>query len=555
MNPITDESYFDLLIDNNIVELYSDHGAYPTFPVNPKASLLLLPGIEFQMDKIGTYPYAFFPSLFTLNSDVCTYSNVDKIQNNPNFGLFGQGVLVAVIDTGIDYTHPAFRYLDGTSRILSLWNQTIPNGPAPAGFAYGTEYNSDMINTALQTQSPQQLVPSKDEAGHGTAIAGIIAGSYDSSNDFHGIVPQSEYLIVKLKPAKAYNKTIFCISKEQLCYEETDVIAALSYVTEKARQLRLPLAICIAMGTSQGGHNGKGATSGYLNYITQSPHLAVSVAAGNEGNKRRHFHGKIDMPYHADFELQVDAKDASFSMEIWTASPYRLSIDITSPGGETIRGVYPRINECRKLDFIFSPSTLWVNNVMAESDTGDQMILLRFSKAFHGVWRFRVYSIDQEPTFFHVWLPAGELLSQDTFFLNSDPDCTLTSPANAESPFVVVNYNEETSSVSPDSSRGYTRYDLIKPDLAAPGTNLMAPLPNNRYGSLTGSGAASAHTTGLMAMVLEWAVVQGRHRTISGSDINRLLIRGAFRTNQTTYPNKQTGYGLTDIYGLFEKLI
>lgn len=556
MNKINDESYFDLIIDNNIIDLYQTNPDY-VFPINPKVSVMLAEESQFQMYSIGIYPYAFFPSLFTLSSEICINSNIERIQSNPNFGMFGQGVIVGILDSGIDYQHPAFRYPDGSTRILSIWDQTIISDhcKAPNGFYYGAEYTSEMINTALQNDNPLNIVPTVDEIGHGTMLAGIAGGSETGDNPFSGVVPKCEFLVVKLKPAKKLNKRIFCVPEDKLCYEESDVIAALSYLTDMARLLRRPLSLCVALGTSQGGHNGKGATSGFLDYITQSPHIGVSVAAGNEGNNRRHFLGKIKEPYYTDLELNVDEKDTFFSMEIWAASPYRLSLEITSPNGEVIRDLYPRISECRRLTFIFNSTTIWINNIVSESDTGDQLILIRFQNAVKGLWRFRAYSIDEEPTLFHAWLPSADLISKDTYFLNSSSETTLTSPANANSPLSVANLNEAIASTALDSSRGYTRYNVIKPDLAAPGCNILAPFPNHRYRELTGTGASAAHAAGVLAMLLEWAVVQGNHSAISGSDMNRLLIRGAYRSKQLEYPNTSFGYGVMDIYGLFEKLI
>lgn len=555
MNKIVDESYFDLMIDNSLTSFYQNHSNH-FYPLNTKCSLMLMPESRFQMSSIGEFPYAFFPSLFTLSSDVCINSNIEKIQSNPNFALFGQGVLIGLADTGIDYQHPAFRYPDGGTRIRALWDQTIESvdAPPPSPFSYGTLYSKEQIDIALLSDNPLAIVPSVDEVGHGTMLAGIAGGNAPADN-FRGVVPNCEFIIVKCKPAKKINKRIFCIPEDKLCYEENDVIAALSFLADTALQLRRPISICVALGTSQGGHNGKGATSSFLNYLTHSPHIGSAVAAGNEGNLRRHYHGVMTIqPYH-DFELNVDEKDSFFSMEIWVTSPYRLSLEITSPNGEVFRDLYPRISECRQLHFIFIPTTIWLNNIVSESDTGDQIILIRFASAVKGIWRFRVQNIDNEPTEFHSWLPSEQLISQDTFFLNSDSETTLTSPGNADSPLVVTNLDETIGAVSPSASRGYTRYQVIKPDLAAPGTTISAPAPGNHYATISGTGASAAHAAGVIAMALEWAVVQGRHSTISGSDINRLLIRGAFRSKLIAYPNTTTGYGTLDIYGLFEKLV
>lgn len=181
--------------------------------------------------------------------------------------------------------------------------------------------------------------------------------------------------------------------------------------------------------------------------------------------------------------------------------------------------------------------------------------MVRFENALSGIWRFRITSIDEKPIMFHCWLPSGDLISNETYFLNSNPDTTITSPGNADRPLTVGNYSGETGNINADSSRGFTRTNIINPDLAAPGTNMLCPIPDNKYTQITGTGAAAAHSTGAIAMVLEWGVVRGRYTSITGSNIKNLLIRGAYRSEKMEYPNKSWGYGALDVFGLFEKLI
>lgn len=556
MNPIVDEEYYDLLIDNSVANKYVESNTMNRiFQVNPKHSLVLMPSSSFNMCAIGTFPYSFIPSLYILNSITTSDSNVSKVQSNPNFALFGQGVLVAVIDTGIDYRHPAFRNADGTTRILSLWDQTIDNGAPSDDFQYGTIFNKALINMALLDQEPLNIVPSVDDVGHGTMIAGIIGGTFSIENNFTSIVPQCEFIIVKLKPAKRLNKELMCVPEDKLCYQDTDLLAALDYVYTTAYNLNRPLSICIALGTSQGGHDGRNPLSGWLDFIEQTPRVGVSVAAGNEGNKRRHVFRTIISPFYEDVELNISEEDESFFFEIRGRSPFRLSLDILSPTGEAIKNIYPRLRECRKLNFIFTPCTVYINNIITEAGNGDQLILIRFQKSFSGLWIFRIFSIDEIETAFDAWLPAGNLISDNTFFLNSDPYTTVTSPGTAYSPLSITNFNTETSSIAVDSSRGFTRCAVVKPELAAPGQNIRAPIPNNSYSNLSGTGAAAAHSTGVTAMLLEWSVVKGNYSTITGLELKNLLIRGAQRQEGLEYPNRSWGYGVMDILGVFEKLV
>jgi len=243
-----------------------------------------------------------------------------------------------------------------------------------------------------------------------------------------------------------------------------------------------------------------------------------------------------------------------FSMEIWPYALGRFAVDISTPNRESTQLIYPTIGSCRMFNFIFTPSMLWVNNFIFEEETGDQLILLRFRDALPGVWSIRIQSIDNEPISFHSWLPSGNLLSNETFFLNPNPDTTITSPGNGLHQLTVTAYNQFNDSILLESSRGYTRSGLVKPDIAAPGYELPCALPRNQYGSITGTGAAAAHTAGAIAMILEWGISRGNYTSMTGYDVNRLIIRGARREGANVFPNNIWGYGQLDVNNLFRRL-
>ena len=195
-----------------------------------------------------------------------------------------------------------------------------------------------------------------------------------------------------------------------------------------------------------------------------------------------------------------------------------------------------------------------MNNIVLEEETGDQLILIRFENPAAGIWYFRAQSVEDEPFSFHCWLPNGDLISDETFFLNPNPDTTITSPANGTNQLTVTAYNQLNDSILAESSRGYARNGLVKPDIAAPGFQIPCALPGNQYGTATGTGAACAHAAGIVAMVMEWAVPRGNYTSMTGNDVNRLIIRGARRTTAEVYPNNVWGYGQIDINNLFERL-
>lgn len=555
MHKMLDENYMDLLIQNSFAEVLKKE--HPITPINSRHSILHSPVSKFNMCDIGIYPYHIFPTLYTLNSQInLESSNITTVQNNTSFSLFGQGVLIGFVDTGIDYQHKAFLNADGSTRLFSLWDQTIESETPPEDFGFGSEYNKTMINIALQDDNPLSLVPSRDEIGHGTMLAGIAAGTKSQANNFSGVASRADLVVVKLAPAKRFNKKIHNVRDSALCYLESNILLGIEYIRGVAMRINRPLVLCIGLGSSQSAHDGHSALSLYLNDLSTYPRMAVCISAGNEGNNGRHHRGEISGGQDFDnIELKVSEKDAMFPLEIWQRSLSRLAVEIISPTGERVQNIMPRLSECREHNFIFETSKLYVNNFIMEEETGDQLILIRFENAMPGIWKIRVVSIENTTSQFDSWLPSGDIISSDTFFLVPDPEVTVTSPGNAHNPLTVTAYNPLQNSILLTSSRGYSATGTITPDLAAPGYAVKGPIPNQNYGTATGTGAAAAHTTGIIALLLEWAVLKGNYTTITGRDIGRLLTRGARRDDGIVYPNPVWGYGQIDIVGLFKNFL
>ena len=555
MEKILDENYLDLIIDNTLVDTY-DTGNNITPLTRNHAILHVISGRGEPCD-LGNYPYHSFSALFTLMSLVgIEQTGVISVQNNPYLSLYGNGVLVGIIDTGIDYQHPAFKYRDGSSRIVSIWDQTIEGGNIPEGFKFGSEYNKELINVALRNRTPLEIVPTVDANGHGTAIASIIAGSENQENAFRGIVTESELVVVKLKEAKRNLRRVSFVPEDVPCYQATDILFAIRYLFAVARKLQRPLAICLALGSSQGSHDGHGTLSEYISDLVLVTGMGVAVAAGNEGNNRRHYYGNINAsPYNRYFELNVGENDNMFAMEIWAHTPAHLSIELTSPTGESTNFYYPEINSCNSYNFVLETSRVWINNYVLEIETGDQLILLRFEDPQAGIWRIQVNNLEETAFIFNAWLPAGDFLTDDTYFLEPSPNTTITEPGNAANPLTVSGYDPLTKRIMVDSGRGYTSDNRVKPDVAAPGLNITCAYPGNRYGEISGTGGAAAFATGAIAMLLEWGIVKGNYTSITGNNVNKLIMRGAVRDQLVyTYPNNIWGYGQLDIYNVFRKL-
>lgn len=553
MQKILDENYYDFIIDNSMIPRYST-GDNITL-LNDAHSLLHISRSAMDVCDIGRTPYYAFPSVYTLASSASDEISANKtVENNTNYNLLGQCTLVGIVDTGIDYQHPAFRNADGSTRIVSLWDQTDQSGASPENFTYGTEYSKQQINTALLSNDTLSLVPTVDTIGHGTAVASIISGSIDTKNLFSGIVPYSELVVVKLKEAKKNLRNVFLIPEDELCFQESDVILGIRYLVEEAKKMERPLVICIAMGTSQGIHDGQGVMSQYLANLLLLSGVDVSIAAGDEGNRGRHYFGTIDSaPYSTEFQLNISNDDKKLAMEIWPNIPGRPAIQIISPDRMMTYKIEPSFNECIK--FAFGQGLVWVNNIIFEEETGQQLIVIRFDQAEPGIWTFLMDSTENQPFYFNSWLPAGNLISDYTYFINASPDTTITNPGNSLNTLTTSAYNQTNGTILVQSGRGYTSNGMVKPDIAAPGYQIPCALPQNRYGTMSGTGAAAAQAAGGIAMVMEWTLCKGNFTSLTGKQINRMIARGAKRSSSYLYPNNVWGYGQLDINGLITRLI
>ena len=557
VNPITSEDYGDLLIgysgDENVLNSFAD--AYVEI-INFLLAVVHIPVDRITNQIILEYGYSAMPNLYVpISSGSLEASGIVRIRNIPNFNLLGEGVLVGMVDTGIDYTNPMFQYADRTTRIASIWDQSTQTGPPPIGRVYGTEYSREKINEALASEAPLTIVPSMDEIGHGTMVAGIIGGNESPENDFTGVATGVEFVVVKLKPAKRYLLDFFRVPEGALCYQENDILFALGYLLDISFLLQRPMAICISLGTSQGGHDGRGILNSYLSLISNTMGVITLVAAGNEGNKKRHYSGRVNPATGYDVvELNVGENESGFSMEIWGQSPSIFSIDIRSPSGEYIPRIAVGMDENREISFIFEETIIYIDYQIVEGESGDQLILVRFERPAQGIWRFNVYERGDLNLGFHIWLPMGNLISSNTFFIRSDPFTTILSPGNADVPLTVTAYNIADDSLYLEASRGYTRLGGIKPTVAAPGVNLIGPTLEEGFASYSGTSVAAAHITGVAAMLMEWGIIRNNLPSMSTVEFKKMVMRGASRDANTQYPNRDFGYGILDVYNIFDRL-
>lgn len=496
------------------------------------------------------------PTLYTtMDSSAVESTGVFRIRYNPYLGLSGRGIMIGFVDTGIDYMNPLFMNADNTTRIMGLWDQGDESGTS-MDVPYGRSYGRDEINAAIAAPNPYDIVAQTDDDGHGTFIAGLACGGEDTENDFVGMAPQAYIGVVKLKDAKTHLKEYYGVDTNVTCYQENDIMLGINYLVEIADNIGCPLVICIGVGSGLGDHNGTGFLGLYLDYLASQVGYAVCVAAGNEANSSRHYSGVLGMnEQFQDVEVRVGESTDGFTMQLWTHAPDVMAVGFTSPSGEVYDKIPAKVNESRQIRFLLENTIVAVDYWILQQDVGDELIEMRFYDPAPGIWKIRIYNEGVIIGRYDMWLPAGELMPDDTFFLRPDPDITVTEPGNADFVITVGGYDHVGGGIYIDSGRGFTRDGSATPDVVAPAVNVFGPTLRNRYTTKTGTSISAAICAGAAAMIQEWAYIDLNDIRMNGNVLRKYIIRGASRSSTRTYPDKEWGYGILDIYEVFRSLI
>lgn len=516
-----------------------------------------------------SYTYSAVPKLYSL-LDVTSMdaAGITTASGLPALGNQGAGVIVGFVDTGINYMDPLFRNVDGSTRIVGIWDQTnnsdnsnnMENEAAKPFSAfsalYGTQYTAAQINLALNSDDPVSIVPTRDENGHGTFLASIAAGSRDERAEFSGAAPRASIAMVKLKPAKQYLREFYLIQDGAEAYQENDIMMGVSYLYFLARKYSMPLVVCIPLGTNMGSHLGMSRLGQYLNQVSLSNGSAVITAAGNETGARHHFQAVMDADTdEVTAELRVGEREAGFSMELWAADVGVYTVGFISPTGEVTRGISVPLRGENTVSFLLEQTRITVYTQIADVSAGSQFIFMRFENPMSGIWRILIQnSLDIRETF-HLWLPVRGFISDETYFLRPNPDTIITDPGNAQYPITVTAYDHTRNSIYIHASRGYSRSGQIKPDLAAPGVNILgASSSGRRLTRMSGTSVSAAHLAGAAAILLNWGILDGNYPYLNTPVLKSIFVRGAQRNPALTYPNREFGYGMLDLYEAFLRL-
>lgn len=470
-------------------------------------------------------------------SSVCANNTL-----NPSFGfeVSGSGILLGVIDSGINYSHRDFRRLDGTTRIRYLWDQTIQGEP-PNGFPNGTEYTEAEINEALQNEDRAmqlEVVPSQDILGHGTALAGIAGGNGAASRgNNRGIAPECEFVIVKMGKSEVNQQP-----------RDIDVMQGITYVLEKAQEMDLPVVILIGVGENLTAHNGSSTLEIYIDQMHYTERSNFVVGVGNEGNRSSHTYDQVQDGETQSVQLLIEGDKRNYACSLWRSFSDEISIVLVTPTGERTESL-SILTPNRA--YLFGNTAVMINFTDSTVNKGLQEIFILFQDQSevgisNGIWTLEITGDKVLRGDYNIWGSIVINPENRTGFLNAKSEGTLTSPATSRGVTSVAAFNGRTMQLAPFSGRGFVGEEVI-PDLAAPGVSVTVPSGEgeSEYTQISGTSAASAFVAGAYLVMLQYGIIKLANENLYGDALKIYLLRNTRRpSSYEPYPNISWGYGM-----------
>ena len=447
--------------------------------------------------------------------------------------LSGKGVIIAIIDSGIDFYLPEFLDSNGNTRILSIWDQT--DNPRL--------YTQEQINEAIRLGRIEgsRIVPAEDISGHGTAVAAIAAGTIS------GVAPQAEILVIKLGSS---GRNSFPLT--------TQLMRGINFAVNTGIERNMPVAVNISYGNTYGDHQGNSLLERFIDNASEIGRTSIVIGSGNEGISRGHISGTLNR--RTELEMAVSDFETGLSIQLWKYYQDKYRITIVSPNGEMLdfdtfgsreaQIIKRRLENTDLMCFIGVPLPYNINQEIFIDMIPDLYIA-------SGIWKIIIEPVDIVTGEYNIYLPGYAVRNAGTGFLNATPDTTITIPSTSNKAITVGAYNVNMQSYADFSGRGFVYRNVInkaseqiqgivqvKPEISAPGVDISVPVVGGGYERVSGTSFATPFVTGVSALLMEWGIIRENDRYMYGEKLKAFLIDSAQPIlGEAQYPNDKTGWG------------
>ena len=497
-------------------------------------AILTLP--KSAITPLSTHPLVQFieqpKQIFTGATSAQSASCIPPV-TRPPYNLSGEGILIGVVDSGLDFTHPAFRDGQGRTRVVRFWDQSGDPSiqPPPSGYLMGSEYTQAEIQKRLDngTSFP------RDISGHGTAVTGIAAGgTFPDGSGFYGVAPAASLAIVRLAPSSANSFP-----------RTSELMQGVNYLVQTAIQLRMPLAINISLGNTYGSHDGTSLLESFLSAVSNLWKITICIGSGNEGNDSGHTLVNLSSFQSTPIEFSISPFEQSLNIQLWKSFLDTVQLRLISPDGESIQlpvrpGPYRyRLEDTFLLAYYGEPGPYSASQEIFFN------LLPQRTYLNSGIWQLVIETGVIVNGQFNFWMNDSAQRNFGTRFLTPTPELTLTIPSTALNCITVGSYDDRQKIYSDFSGRGFTRIPVrVKPDLAAPGVNISAPAVGGGTALFTGTSFACPFVTGSAALLMEWGIQKGNDPFLFGEKVKAYLQKSARPiAAEREYPNPRLGYG------------
>ncbi|HKM75805.1 MAG TPA: S8 family serine peptidase [Candidatus Bathyarchaeia archaeon] len=454
------------------------------------------------------------------------------IKDDMGRNVTGAGVVIGFVDTGIDLSHRDFKFPNGTTKILYVWDQTM-SGNAPSGFNYGNECTSIEITAGLCTEF--------DSFGHGTHVAGIAASTGLATGNYTGIAPGASIIFVK--------------SGQQLCngsswnFDNAQILDGVNYIIAKSKQLGMRAVISLSLGGNIGGHDGTDPLEQGLDAFVKNG-TPIVVAAGNEAESDEHIIGRLTQGSDITFQVEAATTTTDLQIGVWYSLKDSVDATLKTPDGRTYEtpsggdisryaAAVGNITTMSSSSKLSNEAYFEINSTTSLPESGWYVTLNPKYVNSTGEW--------------DAWVDAQSCSYPPATFIPGlgykiDANDTIDIPGTAQDVITVGAYASkstwegmdhqiygssdiEVGQIASFSSLGPTRDGRIKPDIVAPGLYIasarssMIPVsdsdPDIDHRVLAGTSMATPHVAGVIALMLQYSP------TLQPSEITQILKNGA----------------------------